>query len=153
MATDYLGARNQIFKKIKDNFIAGSTAIIGEEIKVYWQWNQETERPPTNKFWARVSMQTVDSQQGTLSDACGAPGQHRDNNAGLVFIQLFGPKSVGDVPEKFSKLAKLARRSMLGQTVTGDVWFRNSRINELPDEAEWIRANAVAEFEYDEINM
>ena len=153
MSTDYLGARNAIFKKINDAWQLNTAAVIGYVPKIYWQWNQETERPPTDKFWARVSMQTVDSQQGTLSDACGAPGQHRDNNAGLVFIQLFGPKSVGDVPEKFSKLAKIARRAMLGQSLDGNVWFRNSRINELPDENEWIRANAVAEFEYDEINM
>lgn len=153
MSTDYLGARNAIFKKINDAWQNGTTPIIGYIPKIYWQWNQETERPETNKFWARVSLQTVDGAQGTLSDACGAPGQHRDNIAGLVFIQLFGPKSVGDVPEKFSKLAKLARRSLLGHTADENVWFRNARVNELPDENEWIRANAIAEFEYDEINM
>ena len=83
-----------------------------------------------SKFWARVSQQTVEEAQTTLRNGdCG----QRYTSDGLLFVQLFIPRSDSKGMEKGRKLAIVARDSYRGVTTPGKVWFRNQRIKELRD--------------------
>lgn len=130
---------------------AETAAIVGYVPNIYWQGVQPRETPPSNKFWARVSKQTVFEQQATLSTCEGKPYQRKYTADGLIFIQLFCPKSETRAFEFGQQLAKIARNAFRGKVTDGRIWFRNVRINELEPEELYLRFNIVCEFQYDEL--
>lgn len=130
---------------------AGSAAIAGYVPEIRWQGVQYRDLPDGSKFWVRLSKQTVFEEQATLSTCEGVPGKRKYTASGLVFVQIFCPKSNTQAFELGQKLAKLARNAFRGKSTPGKVWFRNTRINELTPEELYERFNVVTEFEYDEI--
>jgi len=130
---------------------AGTTALVGYVPEIRWQGVQYRDLPDGSKFWVRLSKQTVFEEQASLSNCEGLPGQKKYTASGLVFVQLFCPKSNTQAFELGQKLAKLARNAFRGKTTPGKIWFRNVRINELSPEELYERFNVVTEFEYDEL--
>lgn len=124
------------------------SSLVGYVPDVRWPFVEEPEKPEASKYWARVSIQTVFEEQTALA---GSDSKRRYTASGLVFVQLFCPKSRSDAGEIGRKLAEIARNSFRGKSTPGNVWFRNARINELSPENLFYRLNVVAEFEYDEI--
>jgi len=120
--------------------------------KIRWQGLQKRSIPDGSKFWCRISKQTVFEEQATLSTCEGAPGQKKYTASGLVFVQLFCPKSESNAFGLGEQLAKIARDAFRGKSTENNIWFRNVRINEIPDEELYERFNIVGEFEYDELN-
>ncbi len=130
---------------------AGAAAIVGYLPEVRWQNDQETETPDGSKFWARVSQQIVLASQTTLANQVSGPDKKRYTASGLVFVQIFCPKSLTTSDQLGRQLAELAQNAYRGKSTSGCIWFRNVRINPLPPEALFYRFNVVAEFEYDDI--
>lgn len=130
---------------------AGSAAIVGYVPEMRWQGVQYRDLPDGSKFWGRLSKQTVFEEQASLSNCEGLPGKKKYTASGLVFLQLFCPKSNTQAFELGQQLAKLGRNAFRGKTTPGKIWFRNVRINELDPEELYERFNVVTEFEYDEL--
>jgi hypothetical protein len=130
---------------------AESGAIVGYVPEIRWQNVQRREIPDGSKFWVRISKDTVYERQATLSTCEGIPGQRKYTANGLVFVQLFCPKSNAQAFELGQQLAIIARNSFRGKTTPGNIWFRNVRINELQPDELFYRLNIIAEFEYDEL--
>lgn len=151
MTTTHTGARNEINKLFNTAWQANAGAVAQYVPPVEWQGVQPKDTPNTSKHWARVSIQTVLEDQTTLSSCEGQPGQKRFTASGLVFVQIFSPKSLGDGFKVGGLLAEVARNAFRGKTTDSHVWFRNVRINELEPEDLYYRHNVVAEFEYDEL--
>lgn len=151
MTTTRSEARNEINGLFLAAWNAGAGALAGYVPEIEWQGRQPRNTPDGSKFWARVSMQTVFEEQTTLSTCEGKPGQKRYTASGLVFVQLFCPKSNTQAFEIGGKLAEVARNAFRGKSTPGKVWFRNARINELDPEELYYRFNVVTEFEYDEL--
>lgn len=151
MTTTYSEARNQINELFAAAWKANTAAIAGYVPNIEWQGVQPRDKPESSKYWARVSVQSVFEEQTTLSTCEGRPGQKRYTASGLVFVQLFCPKSIIGSFETGGKLAQVAKKAFRGKTTPGKVWFRNCRINELEPEALFYRFNVVTEFEYDEL--
>lgn len=151
MTTTYSEARNQINALFLAAWNAGSPAISTYIPEIRWKGDAKRELPDGSKFWCRVSIQTVLEEQSTLSTCEGKPGQKRYTASGLVFVQIFCPKSDTQAYSKGGKLAEVARNGFRGKSTPGKVWFRNARINELDPEELYERFNVVTEFEYDEL--
>jgi len=143
----YEEAIDEIFGIFNAAWLDNSAAVVGYVPEVRWPGVEEPEKPDLSKFWARVSQQTVIEGQSSLRN--GDAGQ-RYTTDGLVFVQIFCPKSDSLGMTNGRKLAIIARNSFRGNATSGQVWFRNARINELPPEENWYRFNVVAEYEYDE---
>ena len=144
-------ARNEINSLFLTAWNLYSAAIVSYIPEIRWQGVQYRDLPDGSKFWVRVSKQTVFEEQTTLSVCEGAPGQKRYTASGLVFVQIFCPKSNTQAFELGQELAKIARNAFRGKTTPGKIWFRNVRINELNPEELYERFNVVTEFEYDEL--
>lgn len=146
---------NQANDEINATFLAawnaGTSAIVGYVPEIRWQNVQNRALPDGSKFWVRVSKDTVFERQATLSVCEGSPGQRKYTASGLVFVQLFMPKSNAQAYELGQQLAVVARNAFRGKTTPGNIWFRNVRINEINPEELYYRINVIAEFEYDEI--
>lgn len=124
-----------------------TSSIVGYVPKVFWQGITEPDPPDSDAFWARFSIQTVFEEQSGLS---GGDLSRRYTTSGLIFIQIFCPKSESRGFEFGQQLASVGRASFRGRSTPGGVWFRNVRINELNPEQLCYRFNVVSEFEFDE---
>lgn len=144
-------ARDEINTLFLTAWNANAGAVVGYVPEIRWQGVQYRDLPDGSKFWVRVSKQTVFEEQTTLSTCEGKPGQKRYTASGLVFVQVFCPKSNTQAFTLGQTLAKIARNAFRGKTTPGKIWFRNVRINELDPEELYERFNVVTEFEYDEL--
>jgi len=147
MTTTYEEAIDEMFTAFNTAWLASSAAVASYVPDVRWPGVEEPDTPDPSAFWSRISQQTVMEEQSTLRN--GDAGQ-RYTADGLVFVQIFCPKSDPEAMTKGRKLATIARNAFRGHTTSGKVWFRNTRINELPPEEKFYRFNVVAEYEYDE---
>lgn len=151
MTLEYDAARDEMFALFNAAWQANSAAVVGYVPEVRWQGRETTEKPDRSKFWARVSLQSVGEGQATLSNCVIEPGKKKYESFGLIFVQLFGPKSRATAYDDLQKLAMLARDAYRGKTTPGNVWFRNVRINTLQPEELFYRLNVIGEYEFDEI--
>lgn len=143
----YSEARSEINGAFLDAWNAQTAAIVGYIPEVRWQGIQYRSLPDGSKFWIRVSEQAVQEAQTTFAEA----GKQRFTASGLVFVQVFCPKSDSQCYEKGLKLAEIAKSAFRGKSTLGGVWFRNTTIRELPQEELYERFNVTSEFEFDEI--
>ena len=147
MSTTYDQAVNEIFARFREVWSTGSLGVLPEIPEVRWQGVENPETPNYSKYWVRVSQETVEEQQATLRNpSCG----QRYRTDGLLFIQLFCPKSDARSMEKGRKLAIVARNAYRGYTTPSGVWFRNARVSELEAEEKWVRFNVIVTYQYDE---
>lgn len=143
----YEDAIDEMFEAFNVAWLANSAAVASYVPEVRWPGVEEPETPDASKFWVRVSQQTVSEEQSTLRNDESVQRYTAD---GLLFVQLFCPKSDAESMAKGRKLAVIARNAFRGKTTSGKVWFRNARINEIPPEDKFYRFNVVTEYEYDE---
>lgn len=148
----YDEARDEMYAFFRTHFNLVAAGIVGYVPQVVYRNNEPTGKPPSDKFWLRVSIQTVQAPQTAFGENCGSIGKRRYTESGLFFIQLFAPKSLNGSDEVLSKFAKALRDGYRGKTTTNGIWFRNARVNELTPEELFYRSNVVTEFEYDDSN-
>lgn len=146
-----LEAEDQIKTKFYETWQAGATAIVGYVPEVRWQGVEEPSAPDANKFWCRHSLEIVEEQQSTLSSCEGAPGQKRYVTYGLVFVQIFCPRSLALAYRQGKLLGELAKSAYRGTSTPGGVWFRKATLKPLQSENSYIRFNVSAQFEYDSL--
>lgn len=151
MTTTYIDAYRTISGMFSAAWTAQSAAIVGYVPQIRWQNVGLGAAPASDKYWVRFSVQTVLSVQDNVgSQFADAPGQvvKKFCTYGLVKSELFCPSSDTAAMLKGMQLVTIAHGAFCGKYGDGGVWFRNTRINELPPEDGWVRFNAVAEFEY-----
>ena len=152
MTTTQTNARNEINAHFYDAWKAFTPSIIGYIPPVEWQGAQPLKAPDKAKHWAHLSQQIVIDRQETLSVCTGEPGKKRFNTQGLIFVQLFCPKSLVNSFAKGGELCEVIKTAFRGKTTTpSKIWFRNARYTPLEPEDLYYRYNFVAEFEFDEI--
>lgn len=131
---------------------ANSAAVFGYIPDIEWYGKESPSKVDRSKVWARFSTDNVFEEQATLSTCVDIPFQRRYNASGLIFIQLFLPKTVANAVKNGRKLAKVAQRAFRGKKSTSGVVFYNVRINDkLEPEELFYRINVVAEYDYDEL--
>lgn len=150
MITHPQQALDAMFKLFNDKWKAGATAIVGYVPQIVWPLTDVRAIPAADKYWCRVSTQSVGEPLASLSEVV-EPGKRMYEPFGLLFIQLFVPKSDAQAAVRGLALATLARNSFKGVQTPNGVWFRESKINNLPDEEKSYRFNIIVEYEYNEI--
>ena len=151
MTTNYVDATDEIYTLFKTQWDLKTPDVLPYVPEVRYGNNEKKGKPPSDKFWVRITIDSVNSEQTSLSTCAGKPYQRRYTDYGLVFVQVFCPKSVANSDEIGKQLASIARATFRGVATPGQVWFRNARINDLPPEDLFYRFNVVAEYEYDEL--
>jgi hypothetical protein len=143
----YIEARDEIFAQL-NNIKASLATLLGYEPIIVYQGVDKETTPDVNKLWLRASIQTVLEGQATLS---GNDLTRRYTTDGLLFVQIFIPKSQSQSYAFGLGVADLVLKAYRGKSTPNCIWFRNVRRQELPQETAWNRINVVAEYEYDEI--
>lgn len=151
MPIEYDAAQDEMKSQFWQAWTADTSAIVGYVPEVRWANNEEPTKPANDKFWLRLSLLNAKESQSTLSNCEGAPGKKRYTAAGLVYMQLFCPKSTVNADQLGQQLSKVARNAYRGKKTAGGIWFRNVRIVPTIPEELFYRFNIIAEYTYDEI--
>lgn len=144
---DYPDAVDAMFSQFNTEWAAGTTAICGYVPQVFWDGVESATALDTSKYWARVSEQQVTSEQSTFRNESM---KKRQRNHGLIFVQVFAPRSVANSMDIGRKLANYAKNIFKGKSTNGRIWYRNSRVLTLSPEEMYNRFNVVSEYEHDE---
>jgi hypothetical protein len=147
MLPTYLDARNDLFAQLLTVKPAVET-VLGYPWEVVYQGVMLPDKVPTDKVWSRISQQTVLEEQATLS---GNDLKRRYTTDGLVFVQIFIPQTYPQDYGRGLQVAELVKTAYRGKNTDNCMWFRNTRIQELPPETAWFRINVVSEYTYDQI--
>lgn len=155
MTATYSEARDEMFRLFQTAFNAGAADIVNYVPEIRWQGVEEKDAPPEDKFWVRVSTQNVTSRQSAfVSDDAPAQSAKEFTNRGLIFVQVFAPRSLSKEGSFVlgGKLAEFVQSIFQNAETSSSVWFRNVRINELPPEDKAYPFNVVAEYTFDQLN-
>jgi hypothetical protein len=141
-----------MYEHFTTNWDLGVDAIIPGGIEIRYQGNIYKEDPDRNAYWARLSTVYTRSEQATLSNSVINPGSKRYKTTGIVFLQVFGPRHQPGAWNTCDALAKLGQKVFRQYVSTGNVWYNNATVENLPYEENWLRFNTSARFTYDEFS-
>lgn len=155
MTATYLSARDEMFELFVTGFAADAAVIAGGAIDVRYQGVVKKNLPAADKYWVRLSTKNVTTRQtahGQPDDAGQGSGKgvKVHTTRGLIFVEVFAPMSDVEGFERGGKLAELAQGIFQNAETSSSVWFRNVRINDLPDDGKAFRFNVVAEYQFDQ---
>ena len=151
MTTTYRAATDVMFGSLLAAWNTSPFTIGGVPADLYIAGIGQPQKVDGASYWGRLTRQTVTASQTTLSNSVVKPGSKRYTEIRLVFIQLFGPRSESTAPDLIAQQAEALRNVFRRSNSQQEVWYRNARIRELPEEEKFYRTNVIAEFSYDEI--
>ena len=147
MSLTFTAARDEILTVFKTAWDAG--ADTAGKVVIYP--DAKNQVPKTNdadsnpNLWARVSVIHDTGGQATL----GGIGNRLFRREGSVTVQVFTP--IGTGLSIADRVYKIVVDAFEGKTsASGNVWFRNVRVNEIGPEGSWFQTNIIIDFEYDE---
>lgn len=152
MTATYTEARDEMFERFTDAFGAAAEAIAGHAVDMRYQ-GVVKGIPSADKYWVRLSTRNVLSRQTSFVSP-DAPGQSakEHTSSGLIFVEIYAPMTDKRGFERAGLLAELAQGIFQNAETSSSVWFRNTRINDLPDDGKAWRFNVVSEYSFDTLN-
>lgn len=122
--------------------LACGAKVVGYTPEIRYARVEEEDNLPRDRFWARLS-------HTTIYETHGAIGNRMFEGNILFTMQIFCPRTDRTAFDTGRLLAVTARNAVRGKnTPSGDGYFREARINELPNEDNWICFSASAECYY-----
>ena len=143
MSITYEQAKDELFSTFLTYWNANVLSVLSYSPEVRWR-NLEISAPPdTTKHHVRVAQQTKSEEQISLPNSNGVKLYE---TKGFLTVQMYFSKATiedGD-DEGLPVIAKEAFRS----AASAEVWYRNSRIKELPPEEDYYRADVITDYTY-----
>ena len=142
---DHKSSRTALYDFGRDRYLAACGVVVPAVVPVLRYAGLSEDEPTDGTYWARVSRTVVDEGQETLRNGSS---QRRFRSTGIVFVQLFVPRSVSRGQVHLDDIAELVRNDF--RTYQGeDLEFTNARINDnVAPEPGWLRANIVSNYDY-----
>jgi hypothetical protein len=141
MATDALNAINSSITSI----------IPPAQMDIRYPGTEITTPANDSFYWARVSSDVVISGQATLATDVNNPGQKRYDSTGLLYIQLFCPKSDPKAVQNGMLFQTQLLNALRAPTGDSNLWLRNQRPKPMTYNDGNYQFNVVATFEFSEI--
>jgi hypothetical protein len=139
-------AYDTITNHVIDVWPTAAAGIMASGVPALFFEGVEQADPPKDYF-VRFSMQPVLEKQATFMNG----EDKRYTMSGVVYLQVYCPRSDERAVERRNLIATVGKKLFRGEALDGCIWFRNVRIQWLDPVASFIRANVVADFEFDEI--
>lgn len=139
-------AKNEIFGVVASQWATVLTPIVGTNNELrYFGVKYPTEVPVT-KYWGRLSLQTVNEDQENLRNDV-----RRYRSYGVAMLLLFAPINDAQAATNLDKISDGLRNLFRHCTAADNVQFSRARVvDNIDPEAAWLRANVVAEYEYNQ---
>jgi hypothetical protein len=151
VSTRFADAESEMFAILHDWASNSAFVTLGYALPMRWPGKEELA-PDETRHWARVSTQTVISRKvGFVAEGIGGRDQNKFEVAGLLFVQLFAPKTPGAYED--SKVIADDLVSILRKYRSeGTLAFKNVRPAPLNPEPKFYRINVVSETEYEQLD-
>lgn len=144
MSITYAKAIAEIFDTFLVYWNANIGAVsLGYAPKVLWRHVEKVAIQDTTKHYLRVSNQTISEKQVSLKGT-----KKLYDTIGFVKIQFYFSKATL-VKSEDADMTPIARDAFRLAS-SSDVWYRNSRILELPPEEDFYRADVISNYIYSE---
>lgn len=104
----------------------------------------KSDRPTDQSPWAKAYVRHSTGAQRTL----GGVGSRMFDRVGVFIVSVFTPTGKG-LSESY-QLCNTVADAFEGKSSPGGIWFRNSRINEVGSEGDFLQVNFTVEFVYSE---
>lgn len=144
MSINYSAVIDEMFTTVK-SIVDGSSDLIGYVPEVRWQGVPKSTKPPVDKFWLRASKMIVTEQQASLSSV---DDTRMWEAIGLMYVQCFCPRNLASSIDNGRLFAERMRNAFRQQSLSGEIWYRNQKVVELPETAESYPINVVIEFHF-----
>jgi hypothetical protein len=150
-ATDTATARDEILGRLQTALDASSyagIAVVYDDAVADIPKGEQTPPPapvPSGKPWLRVGVRHADGTQRSLGSI---NGKRRQEQSGILFIQMFTPAGDGHkVADPLGDAILDAFRT--GGATTSGVQFRSARRVEVGKDGAWFLTNCLVDFQYD----
>jgi hypothetical protein len=144
LSITYPNAIDQIFDTFLLYWNANIASVsLGYTPKVLWRHVEEASIQDTTRHYLRVSQQTIIERQSTLKNV-----KTLYDTIGFIKIQFYFSKATLNSSED-ADMTTIARDAFR-KAPSSDVWYRNSRILELPPEEDYYRADVISNYTYSE---
>jgi len=149
MTANYSLAIKELFTLINTDWNLYSTAIIGYIPLIYWQDIDEGSLPDNSKYYSRVYVNSITTDQSTLSDIVGGIGKRRFTTYGIIAMTIYCRK--GDIQASINGrlLSQIVLTAL--RKKTANVIIRQAKINELVPENGMSRFSILGQFTFDEV--
>lgn len=143
----YLDATDEMYGVIKSVLLDDTRwpLLLGYTMDVRWPGDALGTKPDMTRLWARVSKQVVKDSQSALANA---NGQRVFETIGLLYVQLFCPRNQPATLQNGSNIAVAMQAAFREQSPSGEIWFLNQAIREMPETPENYPITVVTEFRY-----
>lgn len=140
MATTYSDAIDEVFKRVK-----GTVITFDDPTEIRYAGNEKAAKPAKELFWMRVTTQVLIDQQASLSNY---QESRFYETVAMLYMQLFCPRNVENSVPKGRIMAEQLQTVFRRASTSGELWYRNAKIVELPETAEAYPINITVEFRY-----
>lgn len=152
MTTTYEQATDAIYGHADNCIKTLVTEYLGYTPVTKWPFVTSVSVPDSERLWLRVSSQIIDESQSTLSVTSGEPGKKLFETFGILFIEIYCPKKIGNAASAVRRISHILRNNF--RKIPSDnlgIIYKNAKINDglLPEEL-YYRINVTVEFEYNE---
>lgn len=146
MSITFQGALDLMFAQVKAAIDANANAILGYAPDVRYPGVPKSDGPDIAKLWLRVSAQIVTDGDAALA---GALGKRIYEAQGILAIQLFAPRNVASARDAQAlSLAEAIRSTFRVGASSGEVWFTEAKITELPETVDSYPLTVSVRFSY-----
>lgn len=153
-AADTATARNEILARLKAALDASpftGIAVVYDDAVADHPKGEVAVTPPTpapvpsGKPWLRVGVRHADGNQVSLGSI---NGKRRQEQSGVVFVQMFTPGGDGQkIADPLGDVILDAYRT--GGATPSGVQFRSARRAEVGKDGAWFLTNCLVDFQYD----
>lgn len=156
MATTLPFASDAILGRFKAQWDADTPALMGSDpvpVIVYEPTEADLKPHPrdTGKPWARITIRHADATRRSFNrDAAGKGKYQRD---GLVWVQIFTPRTGAASYLLAQNLAMVAQKAFEGKRAAGDaINFTKAALLDQPPEGSFWRYDIKGEFYWEEVH-
>lgn len=141
MTATLIEARDDIFALIKTAWDS-----VGFADNMIWPDVSENIPIASGEPWARTTFNITDRRQASLHNDGGLV---RYGTIGFTTIQIFTP--IGDGQVQNITIGQTMLDGLEGKSTPNGVWFRNVRYNQVGASGDFLQANVITEFSFDEV--
>jgi hypothetical protein len=114
-------------------------------------YGDEATVPDDSTYWCACSYQTVVEAQASLAGNVGFIGSKQYQSTGLLFVQVFCPKSDVKAVDNGLLIGSIIRDAFRKPVQDGSIWFRNHQLRQPVFNSKNYQYNVVITYEYQSI--
>ena len=146
MSITYTAAIDLMFGRSKAAIDANKSIVGNPDPVVRYIGRDEETVPPAGRYL--VEVQSFGS--GNRQSGFGVT-KLMYTATGTLYLRIFAPQAGANNYRKGQLFADALKNSFRGKLITGAVWYRNARVQELPPEKGAYRFNVLVDYTYDEL--